>query len=42
MQVPFYLWLIGPVLKSCKIPKYYDQIAVKQKLYYLEQYLYPT
>ena len=24
-QVLFYLWLIGPVLKHFKVPKYYDQ-----------------
>ena len=24
-HVSFYLWLIGSVLKHCKVPKYYDQ-----------------
>ena len=24
-HVSFYLWLIRPVLKHCKVPKYYDQ-----------------
>ena len=24
-HVPFYLWLIGSVLRHCKVPKYYDQ-----------------
>ena len=23
-HVSFYLWLIGSVLKHCKVPKYYD------------------
>ena len=24
-QASFYLWQLGPVLKHCKVPKYYDQ-----------------
>ena len=24
-QVSFYLWRLGPVLKHCKVPKYYNQ-----------------
>ena len=24
-NVSFYFWLIGSVLKHCKVPKYYDQ-----------------
>ena len=24
-HVSFYLWLIGSVLRHCKVPKYYDQ-----------------
>ena len=24
-HVSFYLWLIGSVLKHCKVPKYYEQ-----------------
>ena len=24
-HVSFYLWLIGSVLKHCKVPNYYDQ-----------------
>ena len=25
----FYLWRTGPVLKHCKLPKYYDQDCLK-------------
>ena len=28
-HVFFYLWLIGSVLKHCKVPKYYDQDCLK-------------
>ena len=28
-HVWFYLWLIGYVLKHCKVPKYYDQGCLK-------------
>ena len=28
-HVPFDLWLIGSVLKHCKVPKYYDQDCLK-------------
>ena len=28
-QVSFYIWLIGSVLKHCKVPKYYDQDCLK-------------
>ena len=28
-HVSFYLWLIGSVLKHCKVPKYYDQDCLK-------------
>ena len=28
-HVPFYLWLIGSVLKHCKVQKYYDQDCLK-------------
>ena len=24
-HISFYLWLIGSILKNCKVPKYYDQ-----------------
>ena len=28
-HVSFYLWLIGSVLKHCKVPKYYEQDCLK-------------
>ena len=28
-HVSFYLWLIGSVLKHCKVPKYYGQACLK-------------
>ena len=28
-QIPLYLWWIEPVLKCCKVPKYYDQHCLK-------------
>ena len=28
-KVSFYLWLIGSVLKYCKVPKYYDRDCLK-------------
>ena len=31
LDITFYLWLIGSVLKHCKVPKYYDQDCRKQK-----------
>ena len=34
-QVSFYLWLIGLVLKHCKVLKYYDH-------YCLKMYIFPT
>ena len=28
-HVSFYLWVIGSVLKHCKVPKYYEQDCLK-------------